>query len=138
MSEEHTEDLVDRRSFEERVFARFDALDSRFDAVELRLNSLELRFDAMESRPDAMDSRLLKLEVVSERRSLETKPISERVLARIEELQREFADFRVEVREAFRDVSRKFGVLASDMIQLRANQTHIETRRDMLESKFSG
>ncbi len=32
MSEEATHNLPDSRSFEERVFARFDAFDARFDA----------------------------------------------------------------------------------------------------------
>ncbi len=47
--------MPDRRSFEERVFARFDALDTR----------------------------LQKLESEAERRTVETKPIWERALAGI-------------------------------------------------------
>src|SRR6267154_2347921 len=43
MNEEPTKDLPDHRSFEERVFARFDALDGRFEAVENRLEKLESR-----------------------------------------------------------------------------------------------
>ena len=55
MSEETTQDMPDGRSFEERVFARFDALDAR----------------------------LQKLEAEAERRAIETKPIWERALAEI-------------------------------------------------------
>ncbi len=55
MDEETTQNMPDRRSFEERVFARFDALDAR----------------------------LQKLESEAERRALETKPIWERALAEI-------------------------------------------------------
>ena len=36
MSENRTRDLPDNRSFEERVFARFDGLDSRVQALEAR------------------------------------------------------------------------------------------------------
>jgi hypothetical protein len=36
MSEETTRDLSDSRSFEERVFARFDGLDMRVQALEGR------------------------------------------------------------------------------------------------------
>ena len=36
MSEERTRDLPDNRSFEERVFARFDGVDSRVQALETR------------------------------------------------------------------------------------------------------
>lgn len=43
MNEETTKGLPDKRSFEERVFARFDAFDARFDSVESRLEKLESR-----------------------------------------------------------------------------------------------
>ena len=149
MSEEHTQNMEDSRSFEDRVFARFDSLDSRLDALDSRLDALHLRLDAVESRLDAIESRLemvesrvdsldlrmQKLETESERRSFETKPIWERALAQIEELRQGFDDFRKEVQEAFRDISRKMAVLGSDMMQLRADQTHLETRLDSLESK---
>jgi len=58
MSEEKTEDISDSRSFEERVFARFDAIDARLSDL---------------------DSRLQKLE----QKSYDTKPIWERALAEI-------------------------------------------------------
>jgi septation ring formation regulator EzrA len=71
MSEEQTQNLTDGRSFEERVFARFDALDAR-------LNS-------MESRLDGMDGRLQVLE----RKAYDTKPIWEQALKEIAETRRE-------------------------------------------------
>ncbi|HEY0544129.1 MAG TPA: hypothetical protein VGC91_01940 [Pyrinomonadaceae bacterium] len=114
MSEEQTQDAQDGRSFEERVFARFDALDGRLDSL---------------------DSRLQKLEIESERRALETKPIWERALTEILETRQGLNDFRGEVNDALRDISRKIGVLGNDMIQLRADQTHVESRLDNLESK---
>ena len=58
MSEEKTEDMSGSRSFEERVFARFDAIDARLSDL---------------------DSRLQKLE----QKSYDTKPIWERALAEI-------------------------------------------------------
>jgi|SRR6185503_8393597 len=36
MSEERTKDLNNKKSFEERVFARFDAIDARFEKLESR------------------------------------------------------------------------------------------------------
>ena|SRR5205085_1286791 len=67
MSEEPTQNISDGRSFEERVFARLDSIDSRLDSV---------------------DARLLALESQAERRALETKPIWERALAEILEVKR--------------------------------------------------
>lgn len=58
MSEETTQDMDGGRSFDERVFARFDALDARLHD---------------------MDSRLQRLE----QKSYDTKPIWERALAEI-------------------------------------------------------
>jgi hypothetical protein len=107
MSEETAQNMPDGRSFEERVFARFDALDAR----------------------------LQKLETEAERRALETKPIGERALIEILEVQQGLNEFRGEVNDALRDISRKIGVLGNDMIQLRADQAHAESRLDNLESK---
>jgi len=107
MSEEITQNMPDGRSFEERVFARFDTLDER----------------------------LQKLESEAERRAVETKPIWERALAEIVEVRQGLNEFRGEVNESLRDISRKIGVLGNDMIQLRADQAHVESRLDDLESK---
>jgi archaellum component FlaC len=60
MSEDRTADM-DGRSFEERVFARFDAIDARLESVEMRLEKLEAK-------------------------SYDTKPIWERALAELLEL----------------------------------------------------
>jgi len=107
MSEENTRNMSDERSFEERVFGRFDALDAR----------------------------LQRLEGEAERRAVETKPIWERALAEILEVRQGLNEFRGEVNDSLRDLSRKIGVLGSDMIQLRADQAHAEGRLDNLESK---
>jgi hypothetical protein len=58
MSEEVTENMPDGHSFEERVFARLDAIDARLQSLENQ----------------------------AERRALETKPIWERALAEILEV----------------------------------------------------
>jgi hypothetical protein len=60
MSEETTQDMPDGRSFEERVFARFDALDARLASLE-----------------EGVDARLH-----------ETRPIWEAVLSRLDKISR--------------------------------------------------
>ncbi|MDT5295629.1 MAG: hypothetical protein QOJ76_2509 [Acidobacteriota bacterium] len=110
MSEETTHNLPDGRSFEERVFARFDALDARMDRVESRL--------------DDMNARLQKLESESERRAVETKPIWERALAEI-----------IAVGQKVDAVERKLNVLGLDMLTLRPDQTRLESRMDKLDSE---
>ena len=65
MNEETTREFTDFRSFEEQLFARFDAIEKRFDGVYARFDVIEVRLEKMESR------------------SYDTKAIWERVLAAI-------------------------------------------------------
>jgi hypothetical protein len=90
MSEDRTREFPDNRSFEERVFARFDAMEARFES---RFSAMEARFD---SRFDALDSRVQALES----KALDPKPIWERALAEI-----------LEVKQGVQDLNRKIDVL---------------------------
>ena len=113
MSDEFTRDLSASRSFEERVFARFDAMDGRFNAVDAR-------FDRVDARLDGLDVRVQTLEA----KALDTKPIWERALSEI-----------LEVRKGVEDLNRKVDVLTLDVMQMRADQRRVEKRLDGLESR---
>lgn len=102
--------MPDGRSFEERVFARFDALDARMQAFETRLQALADQ---------------------GERRALETKPIWERALAEILEIKGQLNLLG----KLSMQTLRKIDVLSKDMLTLRADQAGIEDRLDKLESK---
>jgi predicted nuclease with TOPRIM domain len=78
MSEETTQNMPDGRSFEERVFARFDALDAR-------LTTLEERVDA---------------------RLHETRPIREAVLSRLDNIEGEMKAINRRVRVLHDDILR--------------------------------
>jgi hypothetical protein len=91
MSEEPTQNFSDGRTFEERVLARLDSIDSRFDSLDTRLDSIE--------------GRLQALEFQAERRAVETKPIWERALAEI-----------LEVKLSPENVERRIDVLSRDMV----------------------
>lgn len=116
MSEDRTADQ-DGRSFEERVFARFDAMDGRFDKIENRLNEL--------------DSRLTTLEDTVDRRLKETRPIWEQVLERLNKVEEKLS----EVDDGLRRVGRKFEVFANEMLELRADQSWLGKRIDKLEAE---
>jgi len=134
MSEERTRELLDRRSFEERVFARFDAMEARsdtmetrFDGMNARFDTIETRFDAMETRFDGVETRLDSLDVrlqVLEAKALDTKPIWERALVEI-----------LEIRKGVEDINRKLDVLNQDVLQVRADQRRVEKRMDELTSR---
>lgn len=123
MNEEPTRELADNRSFEERVFARFDSIDTRFDRIDKRFNTVDARFNSMEARFDArfdgLDLRVQALEA----KALDTKPIWERALVEI-----------LEVKKGVDDINRKLDVLNHDVLQVRADQRLVHKRMDVLES----
>jgi chromosome segregation ATPase len=127
MSEELTRELPDGRSFEERVFACFDAMDARFDAMEARFDAVDARFDAIDRRFDGVDARLDDLDArvqVLESKALDTKPIWERALAEI-----------LEVKKGVEDLNRKVDLQTLDVMQVRADQRRVNQRMDELESR---
>jgi hypothetical protein len=65
MADENTEGMNGKRPFEERVFARFDALDSAMRDTDSRLQKLEIR--AYDTKP--IWEQALK-EIVETRREL--------------------------------------------------------------------
>ena len=86
MPDENTEGMNGKRPFEERVFARFDALDSAMRDTDSRLQKLEIR--AYDTKP--IWERALK-EIVQTRRELSKR------LDRIEAIAHET---RADLREA--------------------------------------
>jgi chromosome segregation ATPase len=138
MSEGTPHDLPDRRSFEERVFARFDTVDAGLRDLNGRVQRLEERVERLESE--------------SERRAVETKPIWERALAEIAAVRQEVAALGQKVdalservdtltervdalTERVDKVEHKLDVFWEDMLTLRSEQRQIGKRMDRLESK---
>jgi chromosome segregation ATPase len=120
MSNENiTQEKQDARSFEERVFARFDALDARLDSVESRLNDMESRLGALEAK------------------QYDTKPIWERALAEIADLRTEMNQgiekLSNEVNGALRKVEDKIDVLNENILDVRADQRDLKRRVETLE-----
>ena len=109
MSEEPTQNIsgADGRSFEQRVFARFDALEI-----------------TMSSGFQELDARLQKLEA----RSYDTKPIWEQAL-------KEIADTRRELVDTKRQVSRRLDRIESVVLEIRSDIHGIEDRVEKLEAK---
>lgn len=124
MSEETTHNLPDGRSFEERVFARFDSLDAGMTRMESRLDNVETRLERLEARVESLESE-------SQRRAVETKPIWERALAEIAAVRQDVAALseKVEI------IDHKLNALGNDMLTLRGQQRRLEVRMDKIESK---
>jgi len=133
MSGDITKNMPDRPSFEELVLARFDAIDGRLNAIDGRLNAIDGRLNAMDGRLDSIDGRLQAVEIQSERRASETRPIWERALAEILELRQGQVEVRAELKEGLANIERKLNVLSRDIVQVRADQVRLEDRLDKLE-----
>jgi len=97
MSENKTDETKNPRSFEERVFARFDAVDSRLDAVDSRLGALENRVGKLESK------------------RYDTKPIWEQALASIAETNQKLAETNQKLAETNERMDRGFDLLRNEM-----------------------
>ncbi|SRR5258708_3790483 len=110
MAEDPTQNMNGSRPFEERVFARFDALDSA-------IRHLDSRVESLDSRVENLDSRVQKLEV----RAYDTKPIWEQALKEIVETRRE--------------LSRRLDRIEGSVLETRADLRDAEDRIEKLESK---
>ena len=110
MADQNTDEMNGKRPFEERVFARFDAVDSRFDGVDSAIRGL--------------DSRVEKLEI----RAYDTKPIWEQALKEIIETKREVVETR-------RELSKRLDRIDAMALETRADLRDAEDRLDKIESK---
>jgi chromosome segregation ATPase len=110
MSENTTQETPDARSFEERVFARFDSLDTRLDTLDARLDNVDARLDNL-------DGRLTSLEDKVDSRLRETRPIWEGVLSEI------------------KSMNRQMRVLHEDVLRVRGDQEDLHERLSKLESE---
>lgn len=109
MNEEPTKGLPDKRSFEERVFARFDAMDARFDTVDVRLEKLESR-------------------------SYDTKPIWERALAQIMEIGLEIG----EIKKKAGVIETKVGVIETKVAVIETEVAEVKTEVLGMKTGYAG
>jgi chromosome segregation ATPase len=133
MSKDTTAHLPNGPSFEERVFARFDALDARQERTDARLERMEACLERMEARLEGMEARLERVETrldemdqrlqVVEKKAYDTKPIWERALAEI-----------LALREDVHTLDRKFNIINTELLALKADQNRLEDRMDKIDS----
>jgi predicted nucleic acid-binding Zn-ribbon protein len=126
VSDQNTDALNGKRPFEERVFARFDSLDSAMRVTDSRLQSLEVRADEtnsrlgkLEVRADDTNSRLQRLEVSA----YNTKPIWEQAL-------KEIVDTR-------RELSKRLDRIEAIALETRSDLRDVEARLDKIEPKLA-
>jgi chromosome segregation ATPase len=116
MSEENTQNIsgADGRSFEERMFARFDALET-----------------TVSSGFQELDARLQKLEA----RSYDTKPIWEQALKEIADMRIELVEMKRELADTKRQLSRRLDRIELVIVETRSGLHDIEDRVDGIEGR---
>ena len=125
MSEGTTQDMSNGRSFEARVFAHFDWMDTRFDLMNTRFDSLDVRVGALETH--------------SERRALETKPIWERALAEIGEVKSDLSEVKSELGEVKSDlgeVKSDLGEVKSDLGEVKSELRQVKSELEEVKSEL--
>lgn len=144
MNEEPTRNLSDRRSFEERVFARFDSIDARLEKLEsrsydtkpiweralkeiletrLEVGDLRKHLSGVETKVDAVETRLGTVE------------------AEVMGLRRDYAGLRGELVETQRDfkmkLTRRLDLVLTSLVDTRDGMREADERLTQLETKLA-
>jgi len=155
MSNDTTQNLPNGPSFEERVFARFDALDNSTARVESGQERIEGRLEKIEERQERLETGQQKLEARQQRMEARQQRIEERqdrmetrldgIDQRLETLENRAYDTKpiweralaeiLELREDVHTLDRKFKVITQDSVTLRAEQGRLEDRMDKLDAE---
>ena len=107
------------RSFEERLFARLDAIEARFAS---EMSEVKTRLGSVEARLSIVESRLDKLEEKVDARLRETRPIWEGVLMRLDAMDERFNA----IEEKVDNFNRYFQEFYKDMIDMRSRINKLE------------
>ena len=109
MNEEPAREFKDRKSFEDRVFERFDAIEKRFDGVYARFDVIEIRLQKLEMH------------------SYDTKPIWERALVAITHTDQEVGEIKSKVAA----IENHLATVEGEVAGLRSDYaSHLENQRD--------
>ena len=123
MSEDPTQSLILSKLDEligrvAAVESHVASIDTRLEAVETKVASVDTRLEAVEAKVASVDTRL---EIV-ESKAYDTKPIWERALAEL-----------LEVNRTLHSLDRRFSVLNDDVVRVRADQRTLEDRLSELD-----
>ena len=130
MSTETTKDLEGERPFEERVFARFDAIDGVLKSLDSRVQTLETR--AYDTKPIWERALAEILGTRSELAGLATKVAG--VENRVTALEQEVSDLRRYIR---REVATRLDQIQMVHLENRQDLRDFDKRLDNLESKIA-
>jgi polyhydroxyalkanoate synthesis regulator phasin len=121
MSDNPTQEMPNSSSFEERVFARFDALDTHVSSLEI---NTDRRLSSLEEKVDGLDRRLTSLEEKVDTRLRETRPIWEAVQADL-----------AKVKDNVKEIKYVLKAIHKDMFRARGEHEELDERVDELNER---
>ena len=101
-------------------------LEPRVDNIDLRITKLETRFDALEHRFEGLEQKV-------EQRLYDTRPILQKVVADIAQLQEGQTRLEGEFKVSMREISFKLDVLNDTMLTVQARHKDLDIRVRELE-----
>jgi len=118
MSKDRTAETNESRSFQDRVFARFDTIDDRFERVEGRLSSVEIRIGKLEDR------------------QYDTKPIWEKALAAIAETNTAMLAGFDEFRHQLESINARLDSMDARFDSMDARFDSMDARFESMDARF--
>ena len=107
------------------ILARLESMESSLNS---RMESLEIRLESLESRMDALELRFTALDEKVDRRLMETRPIWQQVLARLDSV-----DSRLDrVEEDFETIGLKFRIFQNDLLRMQTQDERLAARIEKL------
>ena len=162
MSEDKTGEINESRSFQDRVFARFDTIDDRFERVEMRIGKLEDRqydtkpiweralaaiaetnkvmlagFSDFRGQLESVNARLDSVDGRLDTMDARFDSMDAKFGVLSHKVETGFTALHIEVENGLRGVERKIDVLNRNILELQADQRYVDSRLEKIESKPS-
>ena len=131
MSEETTKDLTEGLSFEDRVFARFDAIESFLRSLNARVEVLESK--TYDTKP-IWERALKEIVDLGEKVNQTERAIKEELGQTERKLKEELTETKRELKELKREVTKRLDQIQAVQLSNRADIRDIEDRLEKLES----
>ena len=150
MRDDKTAATIDSKSFEDRVFARFDSVEGRLLNVEIRIGKLEERqYDTKPIWEQALaaiaetNERMragfeeihAQLALLNAKFDAKFDAIDARFDALEVKFEARFTKQDTDIENGLRGVERKVDVLNRNILELRADQRYVDSRLEKIEGQ---
>jgi hypothetical protein len=131
MSEDKTKEMNGSKSFEERVFERFERIEGRLVNVEIKISKLEER--QYDTKPIWEQVLVAIAEINSRLASMDGR--FDAMDARFDRVDSRFDKLETDMDDGFRRVARKMEVLNDSFLEMQADQRYLDRRLEKIEAQ---